>query len=213
MDVFPALLEEIGQALGVVAGHVVEHRGLGESELLGDEIGHHRSLERVQEGSAEDPGSVQGGVGIGGPGANHGRFVVIRHATRRHCLLGGLRPDDDQHLVLGDQLRVDGRCRFPLGLVVLDDQLNLVLLAPYLKTTGGVDVLEPHLGRKLGAFTHLGDVAGDRGVDADLDGFGCGGRHHTGRKQSQPQQHQYQSNSNLFHGEHPPPMGLSTCKY
>ena len=55
----------------------------------------------------------------------------------------------------------------------IDHQFNLVLLSSHIKTASGLDVFEPHFRRKLGAFTHLGDIAGDLGVDADLDSVGC----------------------------------------
>ena len=47
---------------------------------------------------------------------------------------------------------------------------TLYFLPPTSMPAGLLDVLQPHLGRELGGLAHLGDVAGDLGVDADLDG-------------------------------------------
>jgi hypothetical protein len=173
MHPFPGLLEELGKALGVVARHIVQDRRFGEFELLRDEIGQHRPLERIEEAGTENVRPVFGGVGIGGPRGDHRRLVVVRDPARRNRLLGGLRSDHDEHLVLGDHLGGGLHGGFRLGLVVLDDELDRNLLPPHRKTPGGVDVLEPHLGRELGPLAYLGDITRERSVDADLDRLLC----------------------------------------
>ncbi len=166
---FPGFLEKLGEPLGVVARHVVEDRGLGELELLRDEIGQHRPLEGIEEAGAEDVGAVLRGVGIGGPGGDHRRLVVVRDPARGNRLFRGLRSHHHKHLVLGDHLGGGLHGGLRLGLVVLDDQFDRVPLPSHRKPPGGFHVLEPHLGRELRSLAHLGDIAGERGVDADLD--------------------------------------------
>jgi len=103
-------------------------------------------------------------------------------------------PDDGDHLVDRDQLggRLGGGLR--LGLVVLDRELDLVLLAPDLEPARLHDVLEPHLGRELGGLPDLGDVTRHFGVDADADRVLLG---HGG--QGRDDQEQYGNDDTLFH--------------
>ena len=172
MELLPRPLEKFGESLRIVTGHVVENRGLGVLELVGDEVRQNRPLERIEERRAEHVRTVLGGVGVGRPRTDHRRRPVLRHPARGNRLLGGLRADDDQHFVLGDQLGIGLHRGLGLGLVVLDDQLHLVFLAPDLEAAGAVHVGKPHLGRELGALADLGNVTGERDVEADLDGLG-----------------------------------------
>ena len=172
VELLPRPLEKFGESLRIVTGHVVENRGLGVLELVGDEVRQNRPLERIEERRAEHVRTVLGGVGVGRPRTDHRRFPVLGHPARGNRLLGGLRADDDQHFVLGDQLGIGLHRGLGLGLVVLDDQLHLVFLAPDLEAAGAVHVGKPHLGRELGALADLGNVASQRDVEADLDGLG-----------------------------------------
>ena len=110
MEIFPCHLEEFGQPLGVVGGHVVQHRCLGEAKLVGRKVGHHWPLEGVEEAGAEDPRPVQGGIGVGGPWADHRGLVLVGHLASRHGLLAGLRADDRKYLILRNQLGRRRRC-------------------------------------------------------------------------------------------------------
>jgi len=50
------------------------------------------------------------------------------------------------------------------------------------------DLLQPHFSGELGSLAHLGDVAGDLCIDADLDrGWGCGGAGGQGQNEEQGQ--------------------------
>ena len=60
--------------------------GFLEAEFFFDKVCHYRPLEWVQEAAAEYVGSVLGGVGVGGPWADHGSLVVISHVPGRYGL-------------------------------------------------------------------------------------------------------------------------------
>ena len=118
-------------------------------ELLGDKIGQNRPLKGIKEAATENKRTTFGGVRVCGPGANHGRFVDVGHRACRYRLLGGLRSDNSQNFVLDNHLGSGLYRRLSLGLVVFNDQFDLVLLLSNLETTGFVDVLKPHLTREL----------------------------------------------------------------
>ena len=59
---FPCILEHFGKPFGVVGSDVIKNSRLGEPELIGNKIGHNRTLEGIQETAAEYKGAVQGGV-------------------------------------------------------------------------------------------------------------------------------------------------------
>ncbi|VTR68169.1 hypothetical protein DESC_70009 [Desulfosarcina cetonica] len=140
-------LEKFGQALGIVGGDVVNHGSLFGAQLIGGEIGRNRPLEGIEKAATENIGPIQGGVGIGGPGADHGRGEVVGHVAGRHGLAGGLGPDHAQDTFLGDQLGGDLDRRLGLVFVVVKDELEIVGFATHLD-----------LGRFL--QVHLGGVFG-----------------------------------------------------
>jgi hypothetical protein len=86
-----------------------------------------------------------------------------------------LPPAGTACLEFGDHLHVGFDCRFRLGLIVLDNQLNLVFLAADFNAPGCINIFQPHLRSKFGALPHFGDIAGHRSVYTDFDGFGSFG--------------------------------------
>ncbi len=126
MFLFPCILEHFGKSFGVVRGHIIKHSCLGEPELIGDEVCHNRTLERIKEAAAEYKGTVHGGIRVGGPGADHDGFVFVCHFTGRYSLFGRLRADNGQHIILADHFGVGFYRRFCFGFIVFNDQFDLV---------------------------------------------------------------------------------------
>jgi len=169
MDLFKGLLEILGQALGVVAGNVIQHGRLLGLELLGHELGSHRPLERIQEAGPKHIGTIFRGLGIGRPGGNHGSLVGIADLTRGDGLLAGIGTDDGNHLILGDQLQGRRGRRLSLGFVVFVDKVNFESLVSHLDPAGSVGLFLEHLGGEFGTLPHLRDIPGELDVEAHLE--------------------------------------------
>ena len=136
---------------------------------LGNKIGQDRALEGIKKTAPEHKGSVLGGVGICRPWRDHGGLVIVGHIAGRYRLLGRLRSDNDQDLVFGDHLGVGLDRGFGLGFIVLNHQFHRVFLGADLDAASFFNILKPHPGGIFRAFADLGNIAGYRGVDADLD--------------------------------------------
>ena len=84
----PSLFEKLGQPFGVVAGDIIKYRRFFKTKFITNEIGSHRSLERIEKTAAEHVRTILGGIGVGRPGADHRRAEFIGFATGRYGLLG-----------------------------------------------------------------------------------------------------------------------------
>ena len=112
---------------------------------------------------------VGGGVGVGGPGADHRDAGVFRNLGDGDGVAAGLRSDQRDHVFLVDQLfRYSHRC-FSFVLVILDDQRDRVSLARHFEASGIVDLLRGHLSGLHRGFAHVGNAACDGSDHADAD--------------------------------------------
>ena len=112
----------------VVVAHVLEDGGLRQFQIVVDELGHHISLEGIDEAGAEDVIAHLRHLGIGGGGRDHRNFVGLRLGSHEERAGRGHFAEKRDHVLAGDQ---PGRRRgrlLRLALVVEGDDLDL--LAP-----------------------------------------------------------------------------------
>ncbi len=166
---FEGFLEELGDALVVFRSHVVEHRGGLGLEVLPGELGHHLALEIVDEAGPEDEFLAFGGLGIGGPGADHDDPGVFADAGRGDGVARGVGADDGQDVVLADELLGRGRGRLGLVFIIFHKQLDEVFLVPQLQAAPGVDLGGQEFHGVFAGVAHRGFAAGEFGVDPDAD--------------------------------------------
>ena len=174
MGLFKGFLEIVGKTLGIVVGHFKQHGGLFGAKLFGGKVNGHRSLEGIEEGAAEHPGAVLGGVGVGGPGGNHGNLFVIGHSASGHGLTGRLRANNGHDLVTLNKLQGDVNGRFGFGFIVFINEFKWVHLVAHFQPALGVDLFLQHFSRVLGTFTHLGNFTGKGDGEPDFDWSFCG---------------------------------------
>jgi hypothetical protein len=149
-----------GEEVGLLDVHLLEQRGEGLRFHL------------RRRADAEDIGIARGGDLAGRRGLDQHRHLVLfqlRHDGERQRRAPGT--EHHRHLLARDELFGGGNGFRRVGLVVLDDELEL--LAEHAARL--VDLL---LG-DLGALSHVvagrSEGAGERLRDADLDGVLCGG--------------------------------------
>ena len=121
--------EELGQAHGVVVGDFADDDGLLGSHVLERVVGHDGALEGIEEADAEVEVVVLGDQGVGAGKADGRDLRVLEDGTGGHGEAGTPGAEHHVDLVAVDQA-LAGVGGFDLvGLVVGDDQLDLVFLA------------------------------------------------------------------------------------
>ena len=183
------LVEEAGQAHGIVVGHVDQKSGLLEAQILEGIGGSTGALERIDEAHAEDVLLALGDQGVGAAGANLRDAGLFGHFTTGHGQGRTVGADDGLNFFLFDQAldRVGG---FNLvGFVIDHEQL---------------DFLAENIGHFLMGHLHAfqfqlatkGILAGQGQKHADFYGvIGCQG--HAGEAANHGQYHAQDSKS--FH--------------
>jgi len=175
--------EEAGQAHGVVVGHVHEHGGLAQAQVLIGIGGGSGTLIGVDEAGAEVVLLALGHQGAGAGGTHAGHLGLFGHFSTGHGQRGTVGTDQGHDLVAFHQA-LDGVGGFHLvGLVVHHNQFNGA--AQHFR-----HVLQSQLHTFQLELAAKGILTGQGQVHADLDGFSSQGL----AGQPQGQSHQRQAN-------------------
>ena len=156
--------EEAGQAHGVVVGHVHEHGGLAQAQVLIGIGGGSGTLIGVDEAGAEVVLLALGHQGAGAGGTHAGHLGLFGHFSTGHGQRGTVGTDQGHDLVAFHQA-LDGVGGFHLvGLVVHHNQFNGA--AQHFR-----HVLQSQLHTFQLELAAKGILTGQGQVHADLDGF------------------------------------------
>ena len=164
-ELLVGLLEEVGEAHGVVADHVGEHGGLLEAESLVDVGRGGGALIGVDEAGAEVVLLALRHERVGAGGADDGHLGAFGDFAAGHGERGAVGADDGEHLVMFGET-FHGVGGFDLvGLVVHDDQFDGAIQHGGFQLVGELDAFELQLSAE-------GVLSGQGQVDADFDGIG-----------------------------------------
>ena len=159
------------QADGVVVSNVDQDRDALGLQRVRRELRHHGALEVVHETDAEDVVADLRDSRVRRRGRDHRYLVRLADRRRGEGVRRGDVAEHRHHVVLVDELGDDRAHFLGLGLVVLDQELQLLSE----DASGGVDLVERLLRAVPGRDAERRDPARQRAVLADED-LASGGR-------------------------------------